>query len=187
MHKTAKLLIQKYFEKHSFVRSDIESFNGFVEKELQKVIEDNKTVEPTIIPPNIDSYKIRLDKIWVTKPEITEADGSKRPIFPVEARLRKISYSAPIFMEISAHINDVQRESFVMQIGNLPIMLKSNFCHLNKLSRDELIEKAAETVSTEISPISDIRASAGYRLEMIKGLTKRGLNELIYGGGRSET
>jgi DNA-directed RNA polymerase subunit B len=144
MHKTAKLLIQKYFDKHSFVRSDIESFNDFVEKELQKVIEDNKTVEPTIIPPNIDSYKIRLDKIWVTKPEITEADGSKRPIYPVEARLRKISYSAPIFMEISAHINDVQRESFVMQIGNLPIMLKSNFCHLNKLGRDELIEKGED-------------------------------------------
>ena len=85
MHNTAKLLIQKYFDKHSFVRSDIESFNEFVEKELQKVIED-----------------------------------------------------------ISAHINDVQRESFVIQVGNLPIMLKSNFCHLNKLNRDELIERGED-------------------------------------------
>ncbi len=144
MHNTAKLILKKYFEKHSFVRSDIESFNNFIEKELQKIIEENKTVEPTIIPPNIDSYKIRLDKIWVTRPEITEADGSKRAIYPVEARLRKISYSAPIFMEISAHINDVQRESFVMQIGNLPIMLKSNFCHLNKLNREERIEKGED-------------------------------------------
>lgn len=69
--------------------SDIESFNNFVEVELQKIIEENKDIEPTIIPSNIDEFKIRLDKIWVTKPEITEADGSRRNIFPTEARLRQ--------------------------------------------------------------------------------------------------
>src|SRR3989338_3211665 len=136
----AKTVIEKFFEEHSFVRSNIESFNHFVEKELNSVLEENREVIPTIIPPNVDSFKIRLDKIWVTKPEITEADGSKRSIYPAEARLRKLSYSAPIFIEVSAHVNDVQRESFTTQIGNLPIMLKSNSCHLNKLSREDLIK-----------------------------------------------
>src|SRR3989344_7423991 len=135
----AKIVISKFFEEHSFVKSNIESFNYFVEKELNRVLEENREVIPTIIPPNVDSFKIRLDKIWVTKPEITEADGSKRSIYPAEARLRKLSYSAPIFIEVSSHINDVQRESFTTQIGSLPIMLKSNFCHLNKLKRDDLI------------------------------------------------
>ena len=140
----AKTVIEKFFEEHSFVRSNIESFNHFVEKEPNSVLEENREVIPTIIPPNVDSFKIRLDKIWVTKPEITEADGSKRSIYPAEARLRKLSYSAPIFIEVSAHVNDVQRESFTTQIGNLPIMLKSNSCHLNKLSRQELIEKGED-------------------------------------------
>lgn len=144
MSNVSKILIQKYFDKHSFVKSDIESFNNFIEKEMQHIIEENKEVEPTIIPPNIDSFKIKMDKVWVKSPEITEADGSKRAIFPIEARLRKISYSAPIFLEVSAHINDVQRESFTTQIGNLPIMLKSNFCLLNKLSRNELVEKGED-------------------------------------------
>ncbi len=58
--------------------------------------------------------------------------------------MRKITYSAPVFIEVSAHINDVQRESFVTQVGNIPIMLKSNFCHLNKMSREELIEKGED-------------------------------------------
>ncbi|HLC32465.1 MAG TPA: DNA-directed RNA polymerase subunit B'' [Candidatus Nanoarchaeia archaeon] len=140
----AKTVIEKFFEEHSFVKSNIESFNHFVEKELNTVLEENREVIPTIIPPNVDSFKIRLDKIWVTKPEITEADGSKRSIYPAEARLRKLSYSAPIFIEVSAHVNDVQRESFTTQIGNLPIMLKSNSCHLSKLSRQELIEKGED-------------------------------------------
>ena len=100
----SKSIMKKYFEDISFVDSDIESFNNFIEKELQSIIEENKVVEPTIIPHNIDSFKIQLDKIWVTKPEITEADGSKRKIYPIEARLRKINYSAPCFIEITEGI-----------------------------------------------------------------------------------
>ena len=40
--ETAKVLMQKYFEDYSFVRSDIESFNNFVKFELQKIIEENR-------------------------------------------------------------------------------------------------------------------------------------------------
>jgi DNA-directed RNA polymerase beta subunit len=140
MYSYSKTLMRTYFDEISFVDSDIESFNNFIEKELQNIIEENKIIEPTIIPHNIDSFKIQLDKIWVTKPEITEADGSKRKIYPIEARLRKINYSAPCYIEISSHINDVQRENFTTQIGNIPIMLKSKYCYLNNQTREELIE-----------------------------------------------
>jgi DNA-directed RNA polymerase subunit B len=135
-----KILIKKYFEEQSFVDSNIESFNNFMEKEIQQIVNENKEIEPTIIPPDIEDFKIKFDRIWVTKPEITEADGSKRNIFPVEARLRKLTYSAPTYIDISAHINGVQRESFTTMIGNLPIMLKSKYCHLNNLSREDLIK-----------------------------------------------
>lgn len=144
MSKYEKELMKSYFKEQSFVDSDIESFNNLIEKELSGIITENKAIEPTIIPQNIDSFKIRFDKIWVTKPEITEADGSKRSIFPSEARLRKISYSAPIYVEVSAHINDVQRESITIQIGNMPIMLKSSNCHLSKFNREELIQKGED-------------------------------------------
>jgi DNA-directed RNA polymerase subunit B len=136
--------MDSYFKDYSFVQSNIESFNNFIDIELQRIIDDNKLIEPTIIPHNIDEFKIRLDKIWIKKPELIEADGARRDIYPVEARLRKISYSAPIFMEVSAHIDGIQRESFTTQIGSMPIMLKSKYCHLNKLSREELISKGED-------------------------------------------
>lgn len=135
-----RILIKKYFEENNLLESNIESYNKFIDQELPRIMEENREVEPTIIPHNIDEFKIRFDKIWIQKPEITEADGSKRAIYPIEARLRKTTYSAPIFIEVSAHIDGVQRESFVTQVGNMPIMLKSKYCHLNKLSREELIK-----------------------------------------------
>ncbi|MFC1740968.1 DNA-directed RNA polymerase subunit B'' [Nanoarchaeota archaeon] len=133
------ILVQKFFEGTSLVDSDISSFNNFIEKELQRIVDANKGIEPTIIPHNVEEFKIKFDKIWVKKPEITEADGSKRNVYPTEARLRKISYAAPCFIEVSAHINGVQRESFTTQIGSIPIMLKSKYCHLYKMSKEELV------------------------------------------------
>jgi len=144
MYKYGKTLIKKYFDEQSFVDSDIESFNDFMEKELNVIIEENKEIIPTIIPHNIDDFRIKLDKIWALKPEITEADGSKRNIFPAEARLRKLTYSAPTFIEVSAHINGVQRESIQTEIGNIPVMLKSKWCHLNGMNRQELIDKGED-------------------------------------------
>ncbi len=134
------LLVKKYFEEHKFVESSIQSFNTFIERGMQEVVEENKEAEPAIIPHNIERFVIKFGKIWVGKPEIIEADGSKRNIYPIEARLRKISYSAPIFLEVSAHVNDVQRESFTAQIGKMPIMLKSKYCHIAGLPRADLIK-----------------------------------------------
>ena len=134
------ILIKKYFEEKKFVDSNIQSFNNFLEKGLQEVVEENKEAEPAIIPHNIEKFKIRFGRITVGKPEITEADGSKRLIFPMEARLRKISYYAPIHLEVSTYINDVQRESFIADIGKMPVMLKSKYCNLDGLSREDLIK-----------------------------------------------
>jgi len=134
------VLVKKYFEEKKFVESSIQSFNYLLEKGLQLVIEENKEAEPTIIPHNIEKFKIRFGRITIGKPEITEADGSKRPIYPIEARLRKISYHAPIYLEVSTYVNDVQRENFVTEIGKMPIMLKSHHCHLENMKREDLIK-----------------------------------------------
>jgi DNA-directed RNA polymerase subunit B len=140
MHRYSSALLKSFFKEQSLVKSDIESFNDFIDRGIHKIIEENREIEPTIIPPNVDEFKIRFDNIRVTKPEITEADGSKRKIYPMEARLRKLTYSAPIYITVSAHINGAQRESFETQIGNIPIMLRSKQCHLAGLSREELIQ-----------------------------------------------
>jgi len=139
-----KELIGKYFEENSLVKADIESFNYFIEKGMHKVVEEIGEIIPTIIPPEIQDFKIKFDKIEVGKPSIIEADGSQRDIFPNEARLRKISYSAPIFMNISVHVDGIQRENFRTPIGKIPIMIKSKYCHLHGLKREQIIEKGED-------------------------------------------
>lgn len=144
MVKNYKELVKKYFEEHSLVQSNIKSFNNFCTNGLQKVVEEVKEIVPTIVPQEVDEFKIKFGKIWITKPELIEADGFKRDVYPIEARIRKLTYSAPIFLEVSTQIDGVQRESFTSQVGKIPIMLRSKFCHLNDLKREDLIEKGED-------------------------------------------
>src|SRR3989344_2810732 len=134
------ILIKKYFESHSFVESSINSFNNFVDAEMQNIVNEMGEIIPAVIPPDVKEFKIKFNKIWITKPQLVEADGSNRPVYPIESRLRKLTYSSPIYLEVSAYIDGVQRETFTTEIGKLPIMLKSKYCHLHNAKPEELIK-----------------------------------------------
>jgi len=137
-------LVRKYFDENSLLKSDLESFNYFIEKGISDIVAEIGNIIPTVIPSDVEEFKIRLDKAEIEKPSVVEADGSKRDIYPSEARLRKISYSAPLYLNISVHVDGIQRESFKTQVGKIPIMVKSKYCHLFGLSREQVIEKGED-------------------------------------------
>ena len=127
------IIVQKYLQHHSLVESNVVSFNNFIEKRMQEIVNE---VNATL---NNEDFEIILGKIEVGKPRITEADGSSSLIMPYEARLRKLTYSAPVFLELTIKRDD-QIDSEVVEIGNIPIMVKSNRCNTTGLSKEELIK-----------------------------------------------
>src|SRR3990167_4840096 len=135
-----KEIIENYFRKHSLVDSNLKSFNNFMDKGIQQIINDVQEVIPTIIPAEVSEFKIKLGKVEIEKPQIVEADGSKRKVYPQEARLRNLTYSAPIYLNVSATIDGVERESFKALIGKVPVMVKSKYCHLHNLNKEALVK-----------------------------------------------
>ncbi len=145
MVKNYKKIIGNYFDQHSFVESNIKSFDNFLDKRLQKLVDEVGEIVPTIIPQEVENFMIKLGKIKVGKPEITEADGSKRNIYPMETRLRSLTYAAPITLEVDSIINGIKNESFTTYLGKMPIMLKSKHCHLNGLKGDDLVQQGEDS------------------------------------------
>ena len=135
-----KDLIENYFKKHSLVESNIKSYNNFMDRGIQKIIDNANEVIPTIIPAEVSEFKIKLGKIEVERPQIVEADGSKRKVYPQEARLRNLTYSAPVYLNVSATIDGIERESFKALIGKIPVMVKSKYCHLYNLNKESLVK-----------------------------------------------
>ncbi len=125
------ILIKKYLEQHSLVESNIVSFNNFIEKRMQQIVDEH------VMNLQDDDIEIKLGKVRVERPNIFEADGSSKLITPTEARLRDLTYSAPIFIELSVKQGS-QFETHEVEIGRIPIIVKSKVCNLYGLNKEEL-------------------------------------------------
>jgi DNA-directed RNA polymerase subunit B len=131
-------LLHSFKNDVGFVEHQIKSFNEFIDRRIQHIIDEIGEVE--LETPELAEFKIKLGKVRIPKPNIKEADGATRRITPMEAMTRDLTYASPIFVEMVPIINGVEQESKEVKIGELPIMLKSKLCVLNGLSEDELIE-----------------------------------------------
>ena len=139
------LLLQKsFFKEKGLVRQHLDSYNKFIDHGIQEVVDE--TGEINIEIPEMP-YSIKLGQLWIIDPQskisgtyITEVDGTKHEIFPMEARFRNLTYAAPLALEMTPIIDGREQEPELVLIGNLPVMLKSKLCILSQLTPEELIE-----------------------------------------------
>ena len=127
------LIVEKYLKEHSLVESNITSFNNFIEVRMQQIVNDlNENI-------NSEDVEIKLGRARMGKPNVIEADGSISLITPTEARLRNLTYSTPVFLEVSIKQGQ-NAESHEVEIGRIPIMVKSKVCNTFGMSKEEMEE-----------------------------------------------
>jgi DNA-directed RNA polymerase subunit B" len=133
MRNNNHLVVKKYLEGHSLVESNIISFNEFLEHRMQEIVSEISEGLAN------EEFEISLGKISIEKPKVIEADGSSSLIMPYEARLRNLTYSAPVTLEITIRKGD-QVDSETVEIGKIPIMVKSKACNTCGMNNDQLVE-----------------------------------------------
>jgi len=155
-------LVEAFFHERSIVNHHIASFNDFLptidnpNSRMQRIVDsmrsspeddrrgifklDEDRTEGDIIEIRIgrrrdDRARIDLDAkptISVGTPIVKEANGATHALTPMEARLRNLNYTAPIYLDFTVVENGIEREPERVHIGNLPIMAKSKKCSLHK-------------------------------------------------------
>lgn len=104
--------------------------------------------------------QIRFGQIYLSKPTFVEADGETAVLFPKEARLRNLTYAAPLYVDVEWRCGkaaveggldggsssaapdadaDVQTYEKVF-LGDVPIMLRSDYCNLAGRSEADLAD-----------------------------------------------
>ncbi len=131
-------IVKAFFREHSLVEAQIESFNSFLERGLQEVVDSFREIEL------IENYKLRLGKIEVGPPEFEEFDGARSSMTPIECRLRKITYWGPVYLEIKVIGHGMELKTERVKIGYIPIMVRSKKCVLHGLTDEELIAKGED-------------------------------------------
>ena len=147
------ILIESYFKhKHlkQLVKHQLESYNYFVNNQIQQTIE---MFNPLVIASEHDFikelnlYRLEIEITFVNfsiyRPQIYENNGSTKIMFPQEARLRNFSYSSAMTIDLNIkyivrngenykNVLNYQKKIKNVHIGKLPIMLKSDLCVLNQ-------------------------------------------------------
>jgi DNA-directed RNA polymerase II subunit RPB2 len=146
-------IIGSYFDgKHlkQLVRHQVESYNDFVTYQIQKTI---SMFNPVNIHSDQDFVKecgkyrlemfITFENFSIYRPQIHENNGATKLMFPHEARLRNFTYASN--MTLDMNIKYIVRTGAALEsertfyktlpkinIGKLPIMLKSCICVLEQ-------------------------------------------------------
>jgi len=155
-------LIDAFFRERSIVNHHIASFNDFLptidnpNSRMQRIVDnlrsspederrgiiklDEDRTEGDVIEIRIgrkrdDRGRIDLEAkptITLGLPVVKEANGATHPLNPMEARLRNLNYTAPIYLDFTVIENGIEREPERVHIGNFPVMVKSKRCLLYK-------------------------------------------------------
>ncbi len=139
------LVISSYFDEKGIIRHQLESFNDFITHKMQDTVGDLQAINiacdaqysdnDTEVPP---SHSVSFGQLYVGRPVIREIDGQVRTLFPNEARLRDATYAASLKVAVTHSEADtrgpINEETSMIPIGSIPVMLRSELCHLSLLT-----------------------------------------------------
>ncbi|XP_067622121.1 DNA-directed RNA polymerase II subunit RPB2-like [Eurosta solidaginis] len=117
---------------------------------VQRIVEDSPAIDLQAeaqhtsgeikTPPR---FLLKFEEIYLSKPTHWEKDGSLSSMMPNEARLRNLTYSAPLYVDITKTVegvDPVEKQHQKTFIGKIPIMLRSTYCLLSQLTDRDLTE-----------------------------------------------
>lgn len=130
-------LLPAYLKVKGLVKQHIESYNYFIKHEIKTIM--NATTNK-ILKSDIDEhFYVEFLDIFVGRP-LVEENMIETNLTPQICRQRDLTYSAPIYVDVEyVKGSNIIRKNNV-EIGRLPVMLRSDICILNNKSEEELMK-----------------------------------------------
>ncbi|WP_380681018.1 DNA-directed RNA polymerase subunit B'' [Salinigranum sp. GCM10025319] len=144
--QSRRTISREYFSRDRLAEHHFRSFNAFLNRGMQRVVDEKESINTDIgDKEGEEPVWVELGDMRIETPRVREADGSEELLYPQEARLRNITYSAPVFMEMEIVRGGDEEEEVVLdstetKVGRMPIMVGSRKCNISQLSDEELIE-----------------------------------------------
>jgi DNA-directed RNA polymerase I subunit RPA2 len=120
---------------------------GLLERALEdighKVVFDGKPGGPT---DHGNKLTLWIEEVQIGRPAVAERDAHSvnRLIYPSECRERLVNYAGRMLVKLCWRVNDGPIESEMRPMGNVPIMVKSNLCNIEKFTPKQLISVGEE-------------------------------------------
>lgn len=92
--------------------------------------------------------QVRIKEVYLRKsvlPDSNKFSTRNREILPAECRERQTTYRGRLGARVEYRLNDGEWLETIRELGQLPIMLETNRCHLEKATPAELIRHKEES------------------------------------------
>ncbi|XP_070804245.1 DNA-directed RNA polymerase I subunit RPA2 [Pituophis catenifer annectens] len=123
-------------------RAHIESFNYAVSEGLSRAAQD---IPPLEFAFKNDRVTLAFSGATISPPMVPKGSICKElKVYPAECRARRSTYRGKLTADISWSVNGIPKGIIKQTLGNIPIMVKSKFCHLHSLSPKALIQHHEE-------------------------------------------
>ncbi|EEC49608.1 predicted protein [Phaeodactylum tricornutum CCAP 1055/1] len=129
-------LLPYFLRLRSLLRQHIDSFDHFVDVEMQQIVQSPSACE--IRSEHDPKFYLRYEACWVGEPSVEEDSYSVKSATPFQCRLRDCTYSAPIYVNVRYTRGRQIVVKRKVMIGRMPIMLRSKKCLLRDRSEDDL-------------------------------------------------
>ncbi|CAD5218163.1 unnamed protein product [Bursaphelenchus okinawaensis] len=127
-------LFPYYLKTRGLVKQHITSFDYFIGTDIKKIVSANSTLKSDAS----SVFYLKYLDVYVGEPSSEEGFGvANGRITPHECRLRDLTYSAPIYVDVEYTRGNQKVRKNNLIIGRMPIMLRSMRCILSKLNTDE--------------------------------------------------
>ena len=111
-----KQVLKSYFKDNSLVESQIRSYNYFIENGLKDIILGfDRSKIPEYLLDVYDEVNLTIEDVWLGEPVHIEVDGSVTKLTPQIARLRGLTYAAPLYLKVATLIGTQKDEFEVLQ------------------------------------------------------------------------
>ncbi|KAL5010211.1 hypothetical protein ScPMuIL_012516 [Solemya velum] len=127
-------LLPAFLKVKGLVKQHIDSFNYFINVEIKNIMKANEKIASDADP----NFYMKYLNIYVGMPDVEEGFNITKPISPHECRLRDMTYSAPITVDIEYTRGNQRIVRNSLPIGRMPIMLRSSNCVLTGKSPSEM-------------------------------------------------
>lgn len=122
----------------SLGRPHTASFDHISERGLSDAVRALNPVEFAL--PSGDRIRLRIHDAHLGKPEVPFGTvGVSAQVLPAECRQRGATYKGKLTGTVAWSVNGGDEQFMVKDFGNVPIMVKSNLCHLHSMSPKELV------------------------------------------------
>ena len=136
-------LLNDYVKNECQYAVQIESYDHMIYQTIPKVISEESEI---IIDVNANTkYIVQFKGVMVDNPYVIDNDRKVKKIFPSEARLRDLTYDAPVCVNIVTklvtkmgdHVSEETEKYNKVPIARIPIMLKCSKCNLWNMTKNE--------------------------------------------------